>query len=407
MTSAADPTPQKSPLILTINGGSSSIKFAMFSGDVMPKRLFSGQIERIGTPGARLTAKRDSSADAEVKPLVGTTFDECVQSIVAYLHERLGTSTLSAVGHRVVHGGLHLLDHQLVTAELIAELRRAQPLDLAHLPYEIALIQGFREAFPAIPQVACFDTAFHRDLPRVAQLLPIPRRFLNEGVRRFGFHGLSYTYLLGQLGTLAGADAANGRVILAHLGSGASMAAVRGGKPIDTTMAFTPTAGLVMGTRPGDIDPGLLIYLMKDQKLSTEEMGKFISQQCGLLGVSEISSDMRDLLAARATDSRAAEAVALFCYQAKKHLCALAAALGGLDTVIFAGGIGEHAPEVRAGICEGLDFLGLKLDPSRNARGRDVISTDQSRVIIRIIPTDEELVIARIVRSILQQSKSN
>jgi acetate kinase len=393
-------------MTLTVNGGSSSIKFAVFSSASPPTRLFSGQVERIGTPGARLTATRDNSSDSETIPIVAATFHAGVQSIVTYLRRRLGASAIGAIGHRIVHGGMRLLDNQIITEESIAELRRTQPLDLAHLPREIALIEGFRQAFPSIPQIACFDTAFHRNLPLVAQLLPIPRRYHDAGVRRFGFHGLSYTYLMSQLSTLAGPEIANGRIILAHLGSGASMAAVRGGKPIDTTMAFTPTSGLVMGTRPGDIDPGLLVYLAKDQNLSNEQMDKFISRECGLLGVSETSSDMRDLLAARPTDPRAADAVDLFCYQAKKHLCALAATLGGLDTLVFSGGIGEHAPEVRAGICEGLDFLGLQLDPSRNARGCPVISADQSRVAIRIIPTDEEVVIARIVRSILQHSGS-
>jgi acetate kinase len=238
-------------------------------------------------------------------------------------------------------------------------------------------------------------------MPRIAQLLPIPRHYLNAGVRRFGFHGLSYTYLMGQLATVAGEQVANGRVILAHLGSGASMAAVHNGKPIDTTMAFTPTSGLVMGTRPGDLDPGLMVYLMKDQKLSADDMDKFISQQCGLIGVSETSSDMRDLLTARATDPRAAEAVQLFCYQAGKNLCAMTSALGGLDTIVFAGGIGEHSPEVRAIICDGLAFLGLKLDPAKNAAGCDLVSAETSRVAVRIIPTDEEIVITRIVLSIL------
>jgi acetate kinase len=205
-----------------------------------------------------------------------------------------------------------------------------------------------------------------------------------------------------RLNTLAGPEAAGGRVVLAHLGSGASMAAVHGGKPVDTTMGFTPTSGLVMGTRPGDLDAGLVVYLMKDQKLSPDEMDEFLSGRCGLLGISQTSSDMRDLLAVRTTDPRAAEAVEWFCYQAKKQLCALAAALGGLDTIVFAGGIGEHVPEVRAEICGGLDFLGVKLDASRNSRGCDVISADQSRVAIRIIPTDEEIVIVRIVRSLLQ-----
>jgi acetate kinase len=396
---------EKAPLILTVNGGSSSIKFAVFSATSSPERLFGGQVERIGMPGARLTTTRDKSAELETSPVAAATFHDGIQSILTYLRQRLGTSAIGAVGHRVVHGGVHLLDNQRVTVELIAELRRTQPLDLAHLPREIALIEGFRQAFPDIPQIACFDTAFHRDMPRVAQLLPIPRRYLNAGVRRFGFHGLSYTYLMSQLAALAGPDVANGRVILAHLGSGASMAAVCSGKPIDTTMAFTPTAGLVMGTRPGDLDPGLLIYLMKDQKLSADDMDKFISQQCGLLGVSETSSDMRDLLAVRTTDPRAADAVELFCYQAKKYLCALTSTLGGLDTIVFAGGIGEHAPEIRAAICDGLSFLGLKLDPSRNNLASGVISSDESRVTVRIIPTDEELVIARIVELIYKNAR--
>ncbi len=392
----------EAPLILTINGGSSSIKFALFSAASPLRRVFSGQVERIGVPGTLLTATRENSSELDKHPIPAKTFHDGVRGVISYLRQRIGKSTLSAIGHRIVKGGVHLVDNQLITADVIAELRRMQPLDLDHLPREIALIDGFRETFPEIPQIACFDTAFHKDLPRIAQLLPIPRRYLNAGVRRFGFHGLSYTYLMGQLAVVAGAEVANGRVILAHLGSGASMAAVHNGKPIDTTMAFTPTSGLVMGTRPGDLDPGLLVYLMKDQKLSTDDMDKFISQQCGLIGVSETSFDMRDLLAAHGTDTRAAEAVQLFCYQAKKHLCTLISTLGGLDTIVFAGGIGERAPEIRADICDGLDFLGLKLDSSKNKRGCDVISHDQSRVEVRVIATDEEIVIARIACSILK-----
>jgi acetate kinase len=388
-----------SGLILTINGGSSSIKFAVFSSSSSPQRLFGGQVERIGTPDARLTAMGGDSADRDTLPVVAAGMKDGVQSILDYLRHRLGTASVGSIGHRIVHGGLHLLDHQPATAELIAELRKMQPLDIAHLPQEIALVEGFRDAFPGIPQIACFDTAFHRNLPLVAQMLPIPRRYHDAGVRRFGFHGLSYTYLMNQLAAIAGPEAARGRVILAHLGSGASMAAVHDGQPIDTTMGFTPTSGLVMGTRPGDLDPGLLVYLMREQKSSAEEMDRFISQDCGLRGVAEISSDMRDLLALRGTDRRAADAVDLFCYQAKKHLAALTATLGGLNTLVFAGGIGEHAPEVRAGICDGLEFLGLKIDAIKNARGDDVISANQSPVMVRVIPTDEEIVIARLVQS--------
>ena len=396
----------EAPLILTINGGSSSIKFALFSAASPLRRVFSGQVERIETPGALLTATRENSSELDKHPIPAKTFHDGIQGVLTYLRSALANPR-SARSGIASSKAAHLVDNQLITSEVIAELRRMQPLDLDHLPREIALIDGFREAFPEIPQIACFDTAFHKDIPRIAQLLPIPRRYLNAGVRRFGFHGLSYTYLMGQLAVVAGAEVANGRVILAHLGSGASMAAVHNGKPIDTTMAFTPTSGLVMGTRPGDVDPGLLVYLMKDQNLSTEGMDEFISHECGLIGVSETSSDMRDLLAARGTDTRAAEAVQLFCYQAKKHLCALTSTLGGLDTIVFAGGIGERAPDVRSGICEGLDFLGLKLDASKNAGGCDVISLETSRVAVWIIPTDEEIVIARIAYSLLQHSDSH
>ncbi len=384
--------------ILTVNAGSSSIKFAVFSSGDSPQRILSGQIERIGNPDAQLVAKRVGTDGEDRRPIQADTHQKAAESVAAYIHQRLGPGAIASIGHRVVHGGLHLLDHQLITPDVLAELRRAQPLDMAHLPREIALIEAFAKSFPTLPQIACFDTAFHRDLPTVAKLLPIPRQFTDAGVRRFGFHGLSYTYLMDHL---ARPKAADGRIILAHLGAGASMAAVRDAKPIDTTMSFTPIAGLVMATRPGDLDPGLLVYLMRQEKMSPDDMDDFISRRCGLLAVSQTSADMRDLLAARATDPRAAEAVDLFCYQAKKHLCALTATLAGLDTLVFAGGIGEHAPEVRAGICEGLDFLGLKLDQSKNASGYDIISASDSHVTVRIIPTDEEIVIARLVRSLL------
>jgi acetate kinase len=388
--------------ILTVNAGSSSIKFAVFTNNDSPNRILTGQVERIGNPNAQLIAKRTGSSTEDRQPIQAESHDDATESISAYIRKQLGPDAVTAIGHRVVLGGIHLQEHGLITPEMMNELRQSQPLDITHLPREIALIDAFAKSFPARPQIACFDTAFQRDMPAMAKLLPIPRKFTDAGIRRFGFHGLSYTYLMDRLTTLD-PNAATGRIILAHLGNGASMAAVRAGKPIDTTMSFTPTAGLVMGTRPGDMDPGLLVYLMKEQKLSADEMDDFISNHCGLLAVSETSADMRDLLAARAADPRAADAVSLFCYQAKKHLCALTSTLSGLDTLIFAGGIGEHAPEVRSAICDGLDFLGLKLDESKNARGADIISDNQSRVTVRIIPTDEEIVIARIVRSILQR----
>jgi acetate kinase len=383
--------------ILTINGGSSSIKIAIFSATEKLTRVLSGQIAGIGQAGTQLTAREETKEAVETRSIDAGDFDRAAVSLVQYLQERLKGATVVGIGHRIVHGGAKLIDHQLITPEVITELQAIQYLDLAHLPAEISLIEAVGKSFNEVRQIACFDTAFHRDMPRVASMLPIPRRYFDAGVRRFGFHGLSYTYLMGRLAEVAGAEAANGRVILAHLGAGASMAAVRGGKSVDTTMAFTPTAGLVMGTRPGDLDPGVLVYLMRSEKLSAEQMDDFISKQCGLLGVSETTSDMQDLIKRRDSDSRAAEAIDLFCYQAKKFIGALAAAMDGVDTLIFSGGIGEHAATVRAQICEGLTSLGIGLDLKLNDSNADVISGRDSRVTVRVIATDEELVIARAV----------
>jgi acetate kinase len=306
------------------------------------------------------------------------------------------------VGHRVVHGGPKYSDPQLITKEMVEELRRLTPFDPEHLPEEILLTEAFHRRFPELPQVACFDTAFHHELPRVARLLPIPRRYEALGVRRYGFHGLSYSFLMGELVRLAGAEAAQGRVILAHLGNGASLAAVRNGKPVDTSMGFTPTAGVPMSTRSGDLDPGLVWYLARSEKMSAKQFNEMVNFQSGLLGISETSSDMRDLMECEAQDVRAAEAVALFCYQVKKWVGAFAAALGGLDTLVFAGGIGENAPIVRARICEGLGFLGIELEEKRNAANEGVISLAASKVSVRVIRTDEEWMIASTVCRVLK-----
>jgi acetate kinase len=300
-----------------------------------------------------------------------------------------------------VHGGPTYAAPVRATSAVLAELKRLSPLDPKHLPAEIDLIEAFTKQLPKVPQIACFDTAFHHDLPSCSRLLPVPRRFEAQGVRRYGFHGLSYSFLMGEVERLAGKDAARGRIILAHLGSGASMTAVHEGRPIDTTMSFTPAAGLVMATRCGDIDPGFLIYLMRTQGAGADAIDELINSQSGLLGISETSPDMRDLLEKEKDDPRAADAVSIFCYQAKKWIGALAAALGGLDQLVFSGGIGEHAPPVRARICEGLEFLGIHIDAARNQQNAAVISLEQAPVVVRVIPTDEELVIARSVLSLL------
>ena len=389
------------PRILTINGGSSSIKFALFETGESLRRILRGGIDRIGQPGATLRVKGLNPGDNFSRPVTAPDLNAAVGALIDGIEERSGHDAFTAVGHRVVHGGPKYSQPQRITAEMVEELRRLSPFDPEHLPEEILLTEAFHRRFPELPQVACFDTAFHHDLPRVAQLLPIPRRYEAQGVRRYGFHGLSYAFLMGELARLAGTETAQGRVILAHLGNGASLAAVREGKSMDTSMSFTPTAGVPMSTRSGDLDPGLVWYLARTEHLDAKGFNEMVNFKSGLLGVSETSSDMRDLLEHETQDVRAAEAVALFCYQVKKWIGAFAAALGGLDTLVFAGGIGENAPVVRARICDGMGFLGIQLEERRNAANEGVISSETSRVPVRVIPTDEELMIARMVRRVL------
>jgi len=387
--------------ILTINGGSSSIKFALFDTDAPPRRLLEGSLERIGLPEAVMRVKALSPADSFTRPVAAPDHTVAVGALMDWIEKGLGTIALTGVGHRVVHGGPKYSQPQRVTQEMVEELRRMTPFDPEHLPEEILLTEAFHRRFPGLPQVACFDTAFHHDLPRVARLLPIPRRYEAQGVRRYGFHGLSYSFLMGELARLAGADAAQGRVILAHLGNGASLAAVHRGQPMDTTMGFTPTAGLPMSTRSGDLDPGLVWYLARAEQMSAKQFNEMVNFKSGLLGVSETSSDMRDLLASEARDVRAAEAIGLFCYQVKKCVGGFAAALGGLKTLVFAGGIGENCPTIRARICDELGFLGIQLDEALNARNAAVISPAAGRVEVRVIRTDEELMIASTVCRVL------
>ncbi|MGC2434387.1 MAG: acetate/propionate family kinase, partial [Desulfobaccales bacterium] len=366
-------------LILTINGGSSSIKFALFEAGDSLRRNLEGGIERIGLPEATLRVQGLNQADSFSRLVTAPDHTAAVNVLMDWLEESMGSGSLGAVGHRVVHGGPKYSQPQRITVEMVEELHHLSPFDPEHLPEEILLTEAFHRRFPDLPQVACFDTAFHHDLPRVARLLPIPRRYEAEGVRRYGFHGLSYAFLMGELARLAGTEAAQGRVILAHLGNGASLAAVRDGKPVDTSMSFTPTAGVPMSTRSGDLDPGLVWYLARTEKMGAKQFNEMVNFQSGLLGISETSSDMRDLLDRETQDVRAAEAVALFCYQVKKWIGAFAAALGGLDTLVFAGGIGEQAPPVRARICAGLGFLGIELAEKQNAANEGLISAAASR----------------------------
>lgn len=379
------------PNVLTINAGSSSIRFALFEVSLPPVRLLQGNLEQIGSDDASLSVDLgDGSPPKRVKVDIKGS---AIGYLMDWLESQPQFKSIDGVGHRVVHGMLHV-DPELVTQELLDELTAIIPFDPEHLPREIEFIEALQQRYGQLPQVACFDTAFHRSMPQVATQLPIPRRYAENGVRRYGFHGLSYTYLMQELTRLADPAAVRGRVILAHLGSGASLAAVRDGECIDTSMGFTPAAGLVMGTRSGDLDPGLMSYLALTEGMSAAQFQTMVNHESGLLGISDVSSDVRSLLARESGDPRAAQALALFCYQVKKWIGSFAAALGGVDTLVFAGGIGEHAAVMRERICEGLDFLGIKLDPEANGRHAPLISTAAGRVAVRVIHTDEESVIA-------------
>ena len=383
--------------VLTVNGGSSSIKFALFEPARGLRRTLEGRIQRIGLPGATFSVKGQRPVDSHSSRISAPDHVSAVRVLTNWLSARLEKGELAAVGHRVVHGGPKYNQPTRITSALVRDLRELTPFDPEHLPEEILLTEAFHKRFPKLRQVAFFDTAFHHELPRVAQLLPIPRCYARHGVRRYGFHGLSYSFLMDELTRVAGKRAARGRVILAHLGNGASLAAVRGGKPVDTSMALTPTAGVPMSSRSGDLDPGLVWYLTRTTGMSPKQFNEMVNFESGLLGISETSSDMQDLLKKESRDPRAAEAIELFCYHVKKWIGAFAAVLGGLDTLIFSGGIGEHAPVVRGRICQDLEFLGVRLNPHRNALNSEVISASSGPVAVRVMRTDEELMIAKAV----------
>jgi len=378
--------------VLAINGGSSSIRFAVYETGPVPRCRLAGKIDRIGLRGTNLTVVAPTGKPSVPRRLAAADHRTAAGFLLDWLETQPVFALVKATGHRVVHGMKHAQPER-ITAKLLAELRRITPYDPDHLPREIGLIEVIRRRHPRLPQVACFDTAFHRTMPRVARLLPIPRRYAAQGVERYGFHGLSYAYVLEELRRLDPA-AARGRVILAHLGNGASLAAVHRGRSLDTSMGFTPAAGLVMSTRSGDLDPGLLSFLARKDKMTPAQFDRMVNHESGLLGISGTSSDVRDLLARESRDPRAAEALGLFCYQVRKWIGAYAAVLGGVDTLVFTGGIGENAPVIRQRICAGLGFLGLRLDPRRNARNAPLLSRPGFGTV-RLIATDEERMIAR------------
>ena len=375
-------------IILCLNSGSSSVKFALFGiSGFAEKRLASGAVEEIG-PKARLWlrgADGQSLLDEQANLL---SVHDCIAEIFSALdHSRLPRP--QAAGHRIVHGGPHYTSPRKITRELQDDLKQLVPLAPLHLPAQIELIEAIRLHYPNLPQIACFDTAFHAAMPEVARRLPLPRDLWEKGVMRYGFHGLSYEFILSSLG-----PESKGGLIIAHLGNGASMAAIRDGRPVDTSMGLTPTGGFMMSTRSGDLDPGVLLYLLRSGYRS-EQLDDLLNRESGLLGVSGSSSDMKTLLERRARDPLADLAITMFCYEIRKFVGAYAAALGGLDTLVFTGGIGERAAPVREEICRGLDFLGIELSPKLNSTGAPIISTSASRCIVRVIVTDEDLMIAR------------
>jgi acetate kinase len=392
--------------ILTINSGSSSIKFSMYEMDHLEHRALSGSLDRIGFSSGVFQAE-----DEHGQPLVQRQLDlpdhaSALRALLTWLDVHAQGAPLDAVGHRVAHGGTRFIQPHMISPALLAAIKELIPLAPEHLPHQIAAIEAVTSAYPGTRQVACFDTAFHRHMPPVAQWYALPRYLMDEGVMRYGFHGLSYEYIMSELAREA-PDDADGRVIIAHLGNGCSMAAIHHGRSLDTTMGFTPTGGLVMSTRSGDLDPGVVLYLLEEKGLDTAAVRRLVSHEAGLLGVSGISSDMQDLLGQEPADPRAELAVSLFCHYARKHVAGLAATLAGLDTLIFTAGIGEHSAAVRQRICDGLEFLGIHLDAARNAVNAAIISTDASAVTVRVMQTNEELMIARHTSATLERHPSD
>ena len=385
--------------ILTINCGSSTLKFDLFDAADWERSIARGVVDRIGGRGsAELISE---SGERKLRSIAAADHGEATLHAIRLLDSSGFFDTLEAVGHRVVHGGARFSGPVLLDAEAEVAIEEFAELAPLHNGPAVAAIRAVREALgPGMSQVAAFDTAFHSRMPRVARLYALPRHLAEEGVVRYGFHGLSYEYVMEELHRVD-PGVADGRVVVAHLGNGASMAAVRDGAGVDTTMGFSPTGGLVMGTRSGDLDPSVPLFLLEERGMSPTQVSDLVNKQAGLLGVSGTSADMRDLLERGASDPHAAEAVALFCYQARKSLGALAAALGGLDALIFTGGIGEHSSSVRERICEGLGFLGIRLDPDRNAEHAPVISHDGDPVTVRVIPTNENLMVARHTRQLI------
>ncbi|MET3113330.1 acetate kinase [Pedobacter sp. CG_S7] len=388
--------------ILIINGGSSSIKFALYSMDENPTEIFSGQIKRIGLDGPEFSVKNNINNKKNNVKMHASNFKEAAGFFIDWLKKQKDFDKVTCIGHRIVHGMKHT-QAQIIDEDLLNELNQISEYDPEHLPAEIEIAKLFKKHFPLFMQVACFDTAFHTTIPAVAKTFAIPKRYYEEGVQRYGFHGISYSYLMQELKNQNEAEA-NGRIILAHLGNGVSLAAVKDGKCIDTSMGFTPAGGIMMSTRSGDLDPGVACYLMQ-KGMDAKAFNDLINHQSGLLGISGISTDMQDLLRREKENKDAALAIDIFCYQVKKCIGGYAAALGGLDILVFSGGIGENAPEIRERICNDLGYLNIHLNEEKNNKNQWQISTEKNNVKVYVIPTNEELMIAKSTSEFVNNTK--
>jgi acetate kinase len=375
--------------VMCINSGSSSLKFHLYEMGLCETMVARGAVEGIGQGEGKLWFVDGSGIPFAESEVDDVQYERAIeQALIALSTE--GLPSIQAIGHRVVHGGPDHLAPELLTSELIDDLRKHVAWAPLHLPNSLRVIDVLRANRPGVPQVACFDTAFHAGIPETARRLALPRHFFDEGVRKYGFHGLSYEYVLGVLGARA-----RGRMVIAHLGNGASMVACLDGRPQDTTMGMTPLGGFMMGTRTGDLDPGVLLYLMRECGYDAGSLERLLDKESGLKGVSGQTADMETLLGLRAGDAAVAQAVEMFCYQALKTIGALAAVLGGLDLLVFTGGIGEKAAAVRALICRGLKHLGVELDPARNEAHSETISAEGGRCLVIVVQTNEDLMIAR------------
>ncbi|HEY5695750.1 MAG TPA: acetate/propionate family kinase [Candidatus Saccharimonadales bacterium] len=395
------------PYVLTLNAGSSSIKFGLYeTAHSNAVRLFEGEISGIGLSVVHMNVHDKTGKLVVDKQLQAPDHATAVKEVISWVRGHVPDEELAAVGHRLVHGGPFFYESRIVTADILQTLHGMTIFDPLHLPNEIELIKTCMQVFSRVPQVACFDTAFHHNLPTVARLLPLPRMYEAKGLRRYGFHGLSCTYILSELERIAGVETAAGRVIIAHLGNGVSLTAVHEGVSLDTTMSLTPAAGVPMSTRSGDIDPGIVRYLARAEGQTADQFDEMVNERSGLLGISGSTADMEELLQQEAHDTQAKDAVDIFCYSVKKQIGALTAAMGGLDTLVFTGGMGEKAPKIRARISEGLEFLGIQLDPRMNEQNKEVISAHGSRVTVRMLHTDESQVIVQEVMKIQGETQA-